>query len=220
MSAAAEPGRLLASAAAGDEHAWNGLVERYAPLVASVIRAHRLDRADAADVNQTVWLRLVEHLGAIREPAALAGWLATTTRRECYRVVRMSRPVSTFDPYAEAADPRADRADSLDDHVLRVERRDTLRAAFALLPPRCRQLLAMTLADPPASHREIGERLGMPVGSVGPTHGRCLRKLRDCPAVAALVDGAAAASRERGGPVVTRTARKGGDRDDTVAAGR
>jgi RNA polymerase sigma factor (sigma-70 family) len=219
VSAAAEPGPLLAAAAAGDEQAWHGLVERYAPLVASVIRAHRLDRADAADVNQTVWLRLVEHLGTIREPAALAGWLATTTRRECYRVVRMSRPVSTFDRYAEAADPRADPG-GLDDHILRVERRDTLRAAFALLPPRCRQLLTMALADPPASHREIGERLGMPLGSVGPTHGRCLRKLRDCPALAALVDGGTAATRERPGVTGSRSTRKGGDRDDTVAAGR
>jgi len=219
VSAAAEPGPLLAAAAAGDEQAWHGLVERYAPLVASVIRAHRLGWADAADVNQTVWLRLVEHLGAIREPAALAGWLATTTRRECYRVVRMSRPVSTFDPYAEGADPRADPG-TLDDHILRVERRDTLRAAFALLPPRCRQLLAMALADPPASHREIGERLGMPLGSVGPTHGRCLRKLRDCPALAALVDGGAPAARERPGRAGPRSTRKGGDRDGTVAAGR
>jgi RNA polymerase sigma factor (sigma-70 family) len=210
---------LLAAAAAGDELAWHGLVERYAPLVASVIRAHRLDRADAADVNQTVWLRLVEHLGAIREPAALAGWLATTTRRECYRVVRMSRPVSTFDAYAEAADPRADPG-SLDDHILRVERRDTLRAAFAQLAPRCRQLLAIALADPPASPPEIGERHGMPLGSVAPTPGRGLRNLRDCPALAPRVDGGTRATRERPGVAGPRSTRKGGDRDDTVAAGR
>jgi DNA-directed RNA polymerase specialized sigma24 family protein len=76
---------LVSAAASGDELAWAELVRRYTPLVLSVIRVHRLNRTDAADVNQTVWLRLVEHLGRVREPAALASWLATTTRRECYR---------------------------------------------------------------------------------------------------------------------------------------
>ncbi|HEY7147443.1 MAG TPA: sigma-70 family RNA polymerase sigma factor, partial [Streptosporangiaceae bacterium] len=79
---------LVSRASSGDQAAWDQLVERYAPLVWSICRRHQLDRADADDVGQGVWLRLVEHLPAIREPAALPGWLATTTRRECLRVLR------------------------------------------------------------------------------------------------------------------------------------
>ena len=79
---------LVASARDGDAQAWGALVERYAPLIWSICRKYRLDRADADDVSQSVWLHLVDHLGKIREPAALAGWLATTTRRECGRLVR------------------------------------------------------------------------------------------------------------------------------------
>ena len=79
---------LMARARDGDQHAWDALVERYAPLIWSICRKYRLGRADAEDVGQSVWLRLVDHLDRIREPAALAGWLATTTRRECARLVR------------------------------------------------------------------------------------------------------------------------------------
>jgi RNA polymerase sigma factor (sigma-70 family) len=79
---------LVASARDGDVQAWDALVERYAPLIWSICRKYRLGRADADDVGQSVWLHLVDHLGKIREPAALAGWLATTTRRECGRLVR------------------------------------------------------------------------------------------------------------------------------------
>jgi hypothetical protein len=78
---------LVMRARNGDEHAWEALVERYAPLVWSLCRRYRLDGADASDVGQNVWLRLVNQLGKIRDPAALPGWLATTTRRECQRVL-------------------------------------------------------------------------------------------------------------------------------------
>ena len=81
-------GDLVARARNGDKQAWDALVERYAPLVWSICRQHRLDGADAADVGQNVWLKLVEQLDRIRDPAALPGWLATTTRRECWRVLR------------------------------------------------------------------------------------------------------------------------------------
>ena len=82
---------LVESARMGDSEAWNTLVERYLPLVSGVIARHRLRDSDAADVNQTVWLRLVEHLNDLREPEALPGWLATTTQRECLRVLRAAR---------------------------------------------------------------------------------------------------------------------------------
>jgi RNA polymerase sigma factor (sigma-70 family) len=182
---------LVCAAAGGDERAWVELVRRYTPLVLSVIRSYGLDRADAADVNQTVWLRLVEHLDRLRErePAALAAWLATTARRECYRLLRVGRRTQPFDPYddspgARGGVPQLVDFSSPDEDLLRAERRQALRDGFGQLPPRCRDLLALLAADPPASYQEIGERLGMPVGSVGPTQARCLRKLRDCPALA------------------------------------
>src|SRR5580700_723821 len=87
---------LVARAANGQEQAWDALVERYAPLIWSICRRHRLDGADAADVGQSVWLHLVDHLGSLRDPAALPGWLATTARRECGRVLDTARgPLAT-----------------------------------------------------------------------------------------------------------------------------
>lgn len=180
---------LVSAAATGDETAWAGLVRRYAPLVATVIRNHRLDPADAADVNQTVWLRLVEHLGRLRESHALPAWLVTTTRRECLRMLRLGRRTQPFDPYDESGEAQVGAVllvdpSTPDEEMLRAERSQALRDAFAELPVRCRELLTLLVADPPASYREIGEQLGMPIGSVGPTQARCLAKLRSCPALA------------------------------------
>src|SRR5260370_21014755 len=79
---------LVNRAAAGDAAAWNEIVERYAPLVWSICLRFRLDRYDADDVGQSVWLLLVDNLGSLREPAALPGWLGKTTRNECLRVLR------------------------------------------------------------------------------------------------------------------------------------
>src|SRR5215472_12163443 len=78
---------LVMRARAGDDRAWDALVERYAPLIWSLCRRYRLDAAEAADAGQSVWLQLASHLGKISDPAALPGWLATTTRRECKRVL-------------------------------------------------------------------------------------------------------------------------------------
>ncbi|GAA3773065.1 hypothetical protein GCM10022225_70710 [Plantactinospora mayteni] len=203
---------LVSAAADGDEFAWAELVRRYTPLVLSVIRSHRLNRTDAADVHQTVWLRLVEHLGRVREPAALATWLATTTRRECYRLVRVGRRTQPFDPLddVEASIGALLPPDltAPDENLLRAERRQALRDGFGQLPARCRELLSLLVADPPTSYREIAERLGMPIGSIGPSQARCLRKLRNSPALAAFVG----ASSDAEG--------SGGDRDGAVAAGR
>ncbi|MEU2614276.1 sigma-70 family RNA polymerase sigma factor [Micromonospora sp. NPDC007271] len=203
---------LVTAAAGGDESAWAELVRRYTPLVYSVIRSYDLSRADAADVNQTVWLRLVEHLGRVRDPQALAAWLSTTTRRECQRLSRLGRRTQPFDPYDDALGAyhdlaRAADAAAPDEELLRAERRQALREGFAQLPPRCQELLSLLTADPPASYREIAERLGVPIGSIGPTQARCLRRLRECPALAPFLRAPAT------GPT-------GGERDGTVAAGR
>jgi RNA polymerase sigma factor (sigma-70 family) len=182
---------LVRAAAGGDEQAWGALIDRYGPLVMAVIRRFSLTRADAADVNQTVWLRLVENLERIREPEALPSWIVQTTRHECLRLLRSGRRTWLFDPLDGAAETLVSAAacapGDLDDQLLAEERRQALRDAYAELPPRCRQLVGLLLIDPPLSYEEIGERLGVPIGSIGPTRGRCVHKLRTCPALVAFI---------------------------------
>jgi RNA polymerase sigma factor (sigma-70 family) len=182
---------LVTAAARGDEQAWSALIDRYSPLVMTVIHRFDLARADAADVNQTVWLRLVEHLDRLREPAAIPAWIVQTTRHECLRMLKAGRQTRLFDPldgYLAAVAPASD--DDLDEALLRAERHQALRDAYAELPSRCQELMALLLRDPPASYEEISEQLAIPVGSVGPTRGRCVHKLRNCPALAALTNAA------------------------------
>ena len=178
---------LVIRARHGDQRAWDTLVERYAPLVWSICRSYRLSRADTDDVGQTVWLRLVAHLDRLRDPAALTGWITTTTRRECGKVRRAARlsPTAWWDVDAGTiCDPGTEPADS---GLLAAERRAALRQAFACLPPGGQQLLALLIEDPPLPYAQISARLGIPVGSIGPTRRRCLRKLRRHPAIAALI---------------------------------
>lgn len=172
----------------GDQAAWDRLVDRFVPLVASVVRRHRLYGQDAEDVSQTVWLRLVEHLDAIREPRALPGWIVTTTRNECLRVITARRRSTPFDPSTreDLADP-ADPADP-DEAMVRGERHEALLSALAQLPDHQRDLLLLMMADPPLSYAEIGRTLGIPVGSIGPTRARALDRVRSCPDVVALMD--------------------------------
>jgi RNA polymerase sigma factor (sigma-70 family) len=179
---------LVASARDGDVQAWDALVERYSPLIWSICRKYRLADADADDVAQSVWLHLVNQLGKIREPAALAGWLATTTRRECGRLVRAAHgPHAAV--YALDAETMADeRSDTAEQEVLAAERHAALREAYTHLPTECQRLVAMLTADPPVPYAEISTRLAMPVGSIGPTRSRCLDRMRRYPAIAALIN--------------------------------
>jgi RNA polymerase sigma factor (sigma-70 family) len=179
---------LVASARDGDVRAWDALVERYAPLIWSICRKYRLDRADADDVGQGVWLHLVDQLGKIREPAALPGWLATTTRRECGRLVRAARGPHAV-AYALDAENMADaHSDVAEQEVLAAERQAALREAYSHLPMKCQRLVAMLIADPPVPYAEISATLAMPVGSIGPTRSRCLDQIRSYPAIAALAE--------------------------------
>jgi RNA polymerase sigma factor (sigma-70 family) len=175
---------LVERAREGDQAAWDRIVERYAPLVWSVCRRHGLSGADLDDVGASVWLRLVEHLNTIREPAALPGWLATTTRHECLYLLRgKNRQIPVDDQrLPDEAEPASDEG------LLKQEQHIALLAAFAELPERCQQLLSMLFSDPPTPYTEIAARLGMAVGGIGPNRQRCLDKLRDNPAIAALLD--------------------------------
>jgi RNA polymerase sigma factor (sigma-70 family) len=179
---------LVMRAREGDQHAWDALVERYAPLIWSICRRYRLGSADAEDVNQSVWLTLVDQLAALREPAALPGWLATTTQRECGRVLRAARKPQTGWYVLDAEDIADEQAVTAEEELLQAERHAALREAFTYLPPSCQQLIAMLIQDPPVPYAQISAELGIPVGSIGPTRRRCLEKLRHHPAIAALID--------------------------------
>ena len=177
---------LVTRARNGDKQAWDELVDRYAPLIWSICRKYRLRRADADDVGQSVWLRLVDQLGSLRDPAALPGWLATTTQRECGRVLHASRQVPGQRPDAgDIPDKMTGMAES---ELLRAERHVALRDAFTQLPPKSQQLIALLIHDPPMSYAEISAKLGIPAGSIGPIRGRCLEKLRRHPAIATLIN--------------------------------
>jgi RNA polymerase sigma factor (sigma-70 family) len=179
---------LVARARHGDQQAWDALVERYAPLVWSICRRYRLSRADIDDVGQTVWLLLVARLDTVRDPAALGGWIATTTCRECGKVRRAARPSPTVRWELDVGNIPDAGAESAESQLLAAERRAALRQAFTSLPPGGQQLLAMLLEDPPVPYAQISARLGIPVGSIGPTRRRCIEKLRRHPAIAALID--------------------------------
>jgi RNA polymerase sigma factor (sigma-70 family) len=170
------PAELIAAASQGDQPAWDELVARYSGLVWSVARTHRLAPADAADVSQTVWLRLVEHLGRIRDPDHVGGWLATTTRHECLRVLRRSGREVPEDMVAveQPIDPR----ESPEWIVLSSESRRIVWLALRRLSQRCQMLLRALSTFPDSSYAEISAALDIPIGSIGPTRMRCLEHLR------------------------------------------
>jgi len=180
---------LVLAAAEGDQGAWNQLVDRFAGLVWHVVRGHRLSDADAGDVAQTVWLRLVESLPRLREPAAVGGWLATTTRHECLRVLRLAvREVP--DDSIELVDTPAPATESPESVFELGQDRRLVRDALERLSQRCRTLLRALAYTPDESYAEISASLGMPIGSIGPTRSRCLQHLRrELHAAGALAEG-------------------------------
>jgi RNA polymerase sigma factor (sigma-70 family) len=169
--------QLVKGAREGDQAAWDALVARYGGRVWAVARAHRLAAADAEDVFQLTFMRLVTHIESIREPSKVGAWLVTTARHECLRVLRgAGRVVPSGD------DDALDRPDPLlpavDSRLLAGERHVALHAALGRLSHRCQRLLRVLMADPEPSYEEVSRALDMPVGSIGPTRGRCLKHLR------------------------------------------
>jgi RNA polymerase sigma factor (sigma-70 family) len=166
-------GELLRRAATGDQEAWDRLVERYAGMVWDICRSAGLDRHEAADVAQVVWLRLVENLGRLRDAERVGSWLATTAKRERLRALRRrSRECAET---TETADPTPGPYE----RVEQAERVRVLSAALSRLPERDRALLR-TLAEPDRpSYAELSAALDIPVGSIGPTRMRALARLRE-----------------------------------------
>jgi RNA polymerase sigma factor (sigma-70 family) len=146
-----------------------------------------LNARDIDDVGQTVWLLLIENIASLREPAALPGWLATTTRHECLRVLRAARRLAAQSLLREDQMPPDLSASLVEQEMINADRDVALRAAIAELPAACHELLSMLISDPPVGYAEISSRLGIPVGSIGPTRARCLEKLRRSPHLAGLL---------------------------------
>ena len=180
---------LVAGARNGDSQAWDALVERYAPLIWSICRRYGISGPAAEDVAQHVWLHLVESLNNLRDPAALPGWISTTTRRECCRIRRVQGPMADDTQLLENLSDG--HAKTVEHELLMAERHASLRDAFARLPLPFQRLLALLVADPPVPYAEISSRLGIPVGSIGPNRSRSLDRLRRDPAIIGLLNGEA-----------------------------
>jgi RNA polymerase sigma factor (sigma-70 family) len=168
--------QLVHSAAGGDRWAWERLHDRYSHIIWAITRTFKLGESDAADVFQVTWLRLLEHIDRLIFPDRVGSWLATTARHECLRLVEARQRVVLVRDDGEFGEV-AHESD-IDERLLAEERAGAVREALARLPGHHQRLLNLLMADPPASYAEISDQLGLPVGSIGPTRGRCLERLR------------------------------------------
>lgn len=168
--------QIVPAAAAGDPSAWNALMDRFGRMIVAIARSCRLNEADVGEVHQTTWLRLVENIGRVEQPERIGAWLATTARRESLRIVRgKARLFLNHEASTQLPDPDGKPPDA---GPLAEERADAVRRAFALLPPHCQRLLGILAVDNPPSYKTLSKTLSMPIGSIGPTRGRCLEHLR------------------------------------------
>jgi RNA polymerase sigma factor (sigma-70 family) len=168
---------LLQAAREGEQDAVGQLVTELSPLLWQVARAAGLGLGDAEDVLQTTWLRLLDHLDDIHAAGALTAWLVTTTRREAWRVRAVARKQVPSD--TEWLDTMPDRAPGTEELALTREQRRQLWAALGRLSGRCQELLRIVAFVPRPDYDVVAAELGMPRGSIGPTRGRCLAKLRE-----------------------------------------
>lgn len=164
---------LVYAARRGDNAAWARLIDRFDPMLRRAARSFRLAASDVDDVVQDTWVQLYSHIGALREPAALPGWLATTVRRQALRLLQsQTRELLDAEPDRGTADDQSPEA-----VVLEAERRDALMQAVEALPDRQRRLVTMLVVQPSLDYQQLGELLQMPIGSIGPTRARGLARL-------------------------------------------
>ncbi len=182
-AATERPGEVWGQAAsaferwtAGDAVALDELVRLMTPVLWHVVRAYRLTTELAEDVVQTTWLSMVKSRASIQEPAAVGGWLTTTARREAWKVAKAAgRGIPVEDDELSRRLPDEDSAES---EVLRRDGDERLWDAVERLSERCQALLRIVAFEHRPDYTTIAANLGMPVGSIGPTRGRCLQKLR------------------------------------------
>ena len=166
---------LVRDAAGGNESSWAALVSEFDSLLWAIARAHRLRDSDAADVVQVTWIKLLEHLTSLNDPARVGGWLATTARRECLAVLRR---VQRELPYGDELPEYESPSDTPEDSLWILERDEALWRSFSRLRSSDKALLRLLLADPRPSYEDISAALDMPIGSIGPTRARALERLR------------------------------------------
>ena len=169
--------QLVRGAAAGDHRAWERLVDQYARLIWAITADFKLMESDAADVAQTTWLRLLEHIDRIEYPDRVGSWLAATARNECLRSLAARKRVILAHDDEVLASAIASGPE-VDERILAGERAQVVRDALSRLPLRWQRLLELLMADPPTSYADISNEMGLPMGSIGPTRGRCLAQLR------------------------------------------
>jgi RNA polymerase sigma factor (sigma-70 family) len=169
---------LVRRAARGNLTAWERLVDQYSRLLWAMTRDFKLAESDAADVVQATWLRLLEHIDRIEYPERIGSWLATTARHECLRHLAAGKRVMVVQDDHDAFSEAVSHQPDVDERLLAEERAQAVRDALSTLPSRSQRLLEMLMADPPVSYTEISDQLGVPIGSIGPTRGRCLERLR------------------------------------------
>jgi RNA polymerase sigma factor (sigma-70 family) len=168
---------LVRRAADGDRRAWESLIDKYGRLIWSITVEFKLTESDAADVVQTTWLRLLQHIDRIQYPDRIGSWLAATARNECLRSLATRKRV-VLGQDNEDFQSVAVYEKEIDERLLADERDQVVRDALSRLPRRWQRLLEMLMADPPVPYADISDELGLPVGSIGPTRGRCLARLR------------------------------------------
>jgi RNA polymerase sigma factor (sigma-70 family) len=167
----------LERARAGEAGALDAIVRELNPLLWHVARSQGVPASDVSDVVQNTWLELVAHLDGIRSPGALTAWLVVTTKREAWRTNRKRQSMQPSGTGAELADIPDDAPDP-STALITGERDRILWHAFQQLSDRCRALLRIVAMVDRPDYGVVGEALGMPHGSIGPTRGRCLAKLR------------------------------------------
>jgi len=177
-----EDGELIALCLDGGEEAWETLIRRYQRLVYSIPLKVGLGEEVAADVFQSVCVRLIENLGQLKDRGKLASWLITTTTRECWRTSNRRRreaPLGEGGDEAPAVPEVPDDRPLQEHEQLRLAEQARVRSAVDNLPDRCRDLLELLYyAEDRPSYEEISRRMEMPVPSIGPTRARCLQKLK------------------------------------------
>ena len=180
---------LVLAARAGDSSAWTKLIGRFDTTLRIIAGSCRLAPADVDDVVQATWLALLQDLQRIREPAAIAGWLVTATRREAIRLQRSRAREHLTDDVEVSGQPLLPGPEA---SAMASERRAALTRALATLPDRHHRLMTLLLAQPALDYEQISDRLAMPVGSIGPIRARSLARLSRHPELLALRDGVSA----------------------------
>lgn len=174
---------LVARCRDGDDSAWAALVQRYQRLVYAIARRAGLDEQAAADVFQTIFLRLLQHLPSIKEPARLQAWIVTSAKREAWlQRGRGEHAVSMTVVDHEGADDEAgavaDSAPGPEETVEHWQQLAQVQRGLERLDKRCRQLLLALFGDEDAGYGGVVRSMGMPIGSIGPNRARCLARLR------------------------------------------